>query len=75
MAYTVSAHTVRQRIRALRLERKLTQEALAAGSGVSLKHYQDLESGRKPFNPTLETLNGIAATLEVDVHTLLEPST
>lgn len=74
MAHTVSAQTVRQRIRALRLERSLTQEALAAGSGVSLKHYQDLETGRKAFNPTLETLNGIAATLEVDVHSLLEPS-
>lgn len=71
--YTVEAQTVQRRIRALRLERRLTQEKLAEGSGLSLKHYQDIESGRKPFNPTLDTLNGIAATLEIAVNILLEP--
>jgi hypothetical protein len=34
---------------------------------------QDLEFGCKPFNPTLETLNGVAATRQFVVHLLLAP--
>ena len=58
---------VRARLRTWRNARGLTQEQLADRSGLEVKHIQDLESGRKGFNPTLLTLDALAAALEVDV--------
>ena len=58
------------RLRAIRLEKKLTQEQVAARAGLNEKFYQDLESGRRD-NPTLETLNALASALETPVYALL----
>ena len=70
--FAVDPETVRVRIRQLRLERGLTQDEVAARSGINEKHYQDLETGRKAFNPTLETLNALALTFEVELGVLLK---
>jgi DNA-binding XRE family transcriptional regulator len=58
MPNRIDANSVRQRLRTLRLERGLTQDAIAERFEISSKHYQDLELGRKGFNPNFETLNG-----------------
>jgi transcriptional regulator with XRE-family HTH domain len=62
---------VRKRLRTLRIERGLTQDALAERANLSEKHYQDLELGRKGFNPNLETLNSLAIALDVEIFDLL----
>jgi transcriptional regulator with XRE-family HTH domain len=72
--FRVEPDVVRLRIRRLRRERGLTQEAVAQLCGINEKHYQDLETGRKPFNPTLETLNSLAVALETPLHLLVAES-
>jgi transcriptional regulator with XRE-family HTH domain len=59
------------RIRALRRSAGLTQEALAERVAISWKHFQDIETARNS-NPTLKTLVGIAAALDVSVVELLD---
>lgn len=59
------------RIRKLRREAGLTQEALAERVDISWKHFQDIETARNS-NPTLKTLVGIAAALDISVVELLE---
>ena len=71
MSNPIDANSVRQRLRTLRLERKLTQDTIAERAEISSKHYQDLELGRKGFNPNLETLNALAVALEVELFDLL----
>ncbi len=70
--FAVDPEIIRVRIRQLRLEQGLTQDEVAARSGINEKHYQDLETGRKAFNPTLETLNAFALTFEVELAVLLK---
>lgn len=62
---------VGRRIAELRAARRLTQEAVAATLGVSLKYYQRVEWGRE--NVTLESLARIAAALRLPPSSLLEP--
>jgi transcriptional regulator with XRE-family HTH domain len=62
-------HT-RRLVRALRLERGLTQEALAERAGVDYKHYQRFELGLAG-NPELATLEALAAALGVRAWVLL----
>lgn len=57
-------------IRALRLERKLTQEQAAETAKLDEKHWQDIESART--NPTVATLVGIARALDITLPQLLE---
>ena len=71
MPTRIDANSVRQRLRTLRLERGLTQDAIAECAEISSKHYQDLELGRRGFNPNLETLNALAVALEVELFDLL----
>jgi transcriptional regulator with XRE-family HTH domain len=71
MPTRIDANSVRQRLRTLRLERRLTQDTIAERAEISSKHYQDLELGRKGFNPNLETLNALAVALEVELFDLL----
>jgi transcriptional regulator with XRE-family HTH domain len=71
--FAVDPEKVRVRIRQLRLKLGLTQDEVAARSGINEKHYQDLETGRKAFNPTLETLNALATTFEIPLAALLTP--
>jgi transcriptional regulator with XRE-family HTH domain len=57
------------RIKAARVAGGLTQEVLAAKSGIAYRRYQALESGRA--NTTFRTLVRIADTLGIDVWQLL----
>jgi transcriptional regulator with XRE-family HTH domain len=57
-------------IRRLRRDRNLTQEDVASEADVSIRHYQQLESGR--MNPPLRTLFRVARVLGVPPNELLE---
>lgn len=59
-----------KRIRALRLERELTQEAAAERAKLDEKHWQDIESART--NPTVATLVGVARSLGVKLRDLFD---
>ena len=59
-----------QRIRALRLERELTQEDAAEIAKLDEKHWQDIEGART--NPTVATLVGVARALKVTLSELFE---
>ncbi|WP_051223013.1 helix-turn-helix domain-containing protein [Conexibacter woesei] len=55
-------------LRKVRDQLDLSQEAVAAGAGMSARAYQRLESGRS--NPTLRTLVRVAASLRTTVAAL-----
>lgn len=57
-------------IRKLRRARKLTQEALAERSELSVDAIRRIERGR--LSPTLETLRKLASGLELSLHTLFQ---
>ena len=59
-----------KRVRALRLERKLTQEQAAEAAKLDEKHWQDIERART--NPTVASLVGVARALKVDLAELFE---
>jgi transcriptional regulator with XRE-family HTH domain len=59
-----------KRVRALRLERKLTQESAAETAKLDEKHWQDIEGART--NPTVATLVGIARALKITISQLFE---
>ncbi len=59
-----------KRIRELRADLGLTQEAAAERAKLDEKHWQDIESGRT--NPTLATLVGVARSLGVKLGELFE---
>jgi len=52
-------------VRELRGKRELTQEALAHKAGITVGHLSKIERGHA--NPTWETLEAIAAALEVSI--------
>lgn len=68
-----------EKIRALRTERKLSQESLAYQAGITKNALQLLEAGRSsgregkvgPSNPKLATLIGISTVLDVPVGQIL----
>jgi transcriptional regulator with XRE-family HTH domain len=60
---------VAQRIKALRVARGLTQDAVAEALGIASKNVQRLESGRQ--NLTLKTLAHVADVLDVEPYELL----
>lgn len=64
---TAIALKVRERIRALRAEKGLTQEKLAALSGVYYKHIQALES-KEPMSAGIDTLEKICNALGIELH-------
>ena len=57
--------TIGARIRQVRLATALSQEQAAERSGVGYKRWQDIERGSA--NPTVRTLDRIAATLGVEL--------
>ena len=59
-----------KRVRALRAERKLTQEQAAEAAKLDEKHWQDIERART--NPTVASLVGVARALKVDLAQLFE---
>ena len=62
---TIVARRVRQR----RLDLQLTQEDLAAKSGLAVRHLQKIEAGE--VNLTLRTLASLSAALDVKANRLL----
>ena len=59
-----------QRVRLLRRQRGLTQAQLAERVGVSDNFIGMIERGRG--HPTLETINGVARALEIELHDLFQ---
>jgi transcriptional regulator with XRE-family HTH domain len=59
-----------KRIRALRLERKLTQGQAAELAKLDEKHWQEIEGART--NPTVATLVGVARAFKVPLSALFE---
>ena len=59
------------RLRTLRHERGLSQEALAELAGVHRNSIANLESGK--FGPRMETMARVADALEVPLATLFDP--
>jgi transcriptional regulator with XRE-family HTH domain len=60
-------------IRALRVARGLTQEALALRVGMGWRHLQKIEAGE--VNLTLRTICRFAAALQVDIPVFFDKST
>mgnify|MGYP000674498403 CR=1 FL=1 len=60
----------RTRLRALRREARLTQEALAVKAGMTLQHYQNIEGGKTP-KPSVQKVIALALALEVGIEELL----
>lgn len=58
------------RLKKLRADRKMTQEALAEKAGISRTYLARLELGQQ--DPTLTTLKSLAKALKVTVATLVE---
>jgi transcriptional regulator with XRE-family HTH domain len=56
-------------IRARRIERGQTQEAVAFATGLSVRQYQRIERGT--VNPTFKSLLGISEVLECSLRELL----
>jgi transcriptional regulator with XRE-family HTH domain len=61
-----------QRLKALRLERGLTQEQFAEAAAISYKYYQAVEAGRKQ-DLRLSTLVRLAQAHGMEVWELLQP--
>ena len=57
-----------RRVRALRLRRELTQEALGEQAGVNYKYLGAVERGER--NPSVKQLRAIASALEVELQDL-----
>lgn len=71
------SHRLGTEIGRLRVDRGLSQEALAADVGISTNHLQLLESGlsdrhkRTPANPRFSTLVALSNALDVDLAELI----
>lgn len=63
----------RLKVKDVRTEKGFSQRQLARKSGVSLGHISELESGKA--NPSLLTLDKLAAALNVEVFDLLDRTT
>ncbi len=71
----MESHTVQillKRLKALRVERGLTQEQFAEASGISYKYYQAVEAGRKQ-DLRLSTLVRLASAHGMEAWELLRP--
>lgn len=58
------------KIRAIRLEKQLTQKQLACFAGISQSYLNELEKGKKT-NPSIVMLDKIAGGLEVGIFDIL----
>ena len=61
-----------KRIRELRTQKHMSQEELAFKAGISAAHLGQIERATK--NPTIDTVSGIAAALEVPITALFDNS-
>ena len=66
-------HSCMLKIRQIRKEARVTQEALAAAIGTSQSNISEIEQGK--HNPTLETLSKIATALNVAIPELFDEDT
>lgn len=66
-----SIEILRLNLRNLRLRRGFTQEMVAEKAGVTYRHYQDLEAGRRP-GVQLATVDRLADALGETASRLLE---
>lgn len=66
---TIDYAAIGDRIRATRLKRKITQEALSAATNLSIAHISHIECGKTKLS--LPALVSIATTLGVTVDNLL----
>jgi transcriptional regulator with XRE-family HTH domain len=66
-------HLDRARMRELRETAGLSQTEAAEKAGMTVSHWNDIESGRRS-NVTIEKLATIAAALGVDARNLLTPA-
>lgn len=64
-----AANQLGRKLRALRNAFGMTQEQLAEGADISLKHLGEIERGRG--NPTLATLEALAKALHVTLSDLI----
>ena len=62
-------NVIGQRIKTIRNDLKLTQAETAKRAKISRTYFADVERGR--YNPSLETLNDIAAALETTVESII----
>ena len=62
---------VGKQIRTLREQRKLSQRALAEGSGISRNTLSMIERGQT--SPTVSTLKSLARALSVDINAFFQP--
>lgn len=62
--------TFGQNVRRIRLRRGLTIEALAQEAGLSYSYLGEIERGLR--NPTLAVIDGLADSLAVEPHLLLQ---
>ena len=60
------------KIKAVRLKQRLTQQQLSAKCGLSQSYINELENGRK-VNPSIIVLDKLAEGLQVPITDLLEP--
>ena len=65
----ISFHS--ERLKKARLQKNLTQEALAERCDSSERYIRDLENGRKA-HPSAEMLYRIASTLEIPMESLVD---
>lgn len=63
--------TFGQNVRQARLARGMTIEALAQDAGLSYSYLGEIERGLR--NPTLAVIEGLADSLAVEPHSLLQP--
>ena len=66
-------YKVGQRIRSVRLSRKMNQSDLAFGANISLPHVSDIERGKKEMQ--LNTFYRIIEALQVSADEILRPDT
>jgi Predicted transcriptional regulators len=59
------------KIKDVRMRKKMTQQQLSEKSGLSQAYINELENGRK-VNPSIIVLDRIAAVLQVSIAELLE---
>ncbi|HWQ85380.1 helix-turn-helix transcriptional regulator [Brevundimonas sp.] len=62
--------TFGQNVRRIRLGRRMTIEALAQDAGLSYSYLGEIERGLR--NPTLAVIEGLADSLAVEPHSLLQ---
>lgn len=73
MESSIAQHLLK-RLKELRVQRGLTQEAFAEMSGISYKYYQAVEQGKK-LDLRLSTLERLAKAHDLEVWQLLGPVT